>query len=88
MRKTVPVARRVLYENNEITISLRKIYARALAADPKATLGDIRKAVTILEELQRTARRLLGGAHPDVARMERSLRNAQALLRAREASNA
>ena len=52
--------------------------------DPSATLDDIREAVTTLEELQRTMRRLLGGAHPDVARMERSLRKARAALRARE----
>ena len=64
---------------------MRKIYARALFEDPDATLDNIRQAVKILEELQRTARRLLGGAHPDVARIERTLRTAQAALRAREA---
>ena len=29
-----------------------------------STLGDLREAVTRLEETERTARRVLGGAHP------------------------
>ena len=33
--------------------------------DTGATLDDLREAVTTLEELERTARRVFGGAHPD-----------------------
>ena len=48
------------------------------------TLDDLREAVTTLEELERTTRRILGGAHPEVEMMEWSLKTARAALRARE----
>ena len=64
LRKTIPVARRVLGENDDRTLKMRLIYARALYKDPGATLDDLREAVTTLEEAERTARRVLGGAHP------------------------
>ena len=35
--------------------------------------------MTTLEDVERTARRVLGAAHPDVIGIERSLRNARAL---------
>ena len=56
----------------------------ALYKDPAATLDDLREAVTTLEETTRTARRVLGGAHPIVVAIEQSLRNARGALRARE----
>jgi tetratricopeptide (TPR) repeat protein len=83
LRKTVPVARRVLGEGDEITLRLRKIYAGALYKDG-ATLDDLREAVTTSEEIQRTARRVFGGAHPLVAAIEASLRKARATLAARD----
>ncbi len=63
---------------------MRWHYARALYFDEGATLDDLRKAVTILEDTERIARRVLGGAHPDVVGIEESLRRARAALRARE----
>ena len=54
-----------------------------LYRDPAATLDDLREAVTILEETERTARRVLGGEHPLAIRIGTSLRNARAALRAR-----
>jgi len=83
LRKVIPVARRVLGEVNESTLGMRSIYARTLYDDPAATLDDLREAVTMLEELERTARRVLGGAHPTTVRTERSLRNARAILSVR-----
>ena len=59
-----------------------------LCTDANATLGDLREAVTTLEETARTARRVLGGAHPLTADIERYLRLARDALRAREASRA
>ena len=56
----------------------------ALYADPAATLDDLREAVTTLEDAERIARRVLGGAHPVLAKIANSLRNARAALRARE----
>ena len=64
---------------------MRKNYMEALYKDPDATLREIRKAVATLEETERTARRVFGDAHPDVEEIEKSLRNARAALRAREA---
>ena len=78
------VARRVLGENHELMLMMRWAYARALYEDTGATLDDLNEAVTILEELERTTRRLLGGAHPDTIGIDKSLRTAQAALRARE----
>ena len=52
--------------------------------DPAATLDDLRKAVTTLEDTERTARRVMGGAHPLTVDIEDELRDARAALRARE----
>ena len=80
------MARRVLGEDNELTLKMRKTYADAVYSDPGATLDDLREAMTTLEETARTARRVLGGAHPMTGAVESNLRNARAVLRAREAS--
>ena len=84
MRKTIPVARRVLGESNELSIKLRWSYTEALYLDAGATLDDLREAVTTLEEIEPTARRVLGGGHPTTQGIEKSLRDARAVLRARE----
>jgi len=63
---------------------MRWAYTRALYKDAAASLNDLREAVSKLEELERTARRVLGGAHPDVVGIGNSLQNARAALRARE----
>ena len=84
LRKTVPVARRVFGDNNEVTLTMRLIYAAALYSDDSATLDDLREAVTTLEDTERIVRRVFGGAHPITARIEGDLQNARAALRARE----
>ena len=58
-------------------------YASAVKGDV-ATLDEIREAVTRLEEIERTARRVLGGANPTTNGIEDSLQDARAALRARE----
>ena len=63
---------------------MRGVYAVTLYLDPAATLDDLREAVTTLEDVERTARRVFGGAHPFTAWVESNLRNARAALRARE----
>ena len=65
-------------------LMMRLNYAIALYKDPTATLDDVREAVTTLEEIEPTARRVLGGAHPVTRGIEVDLRNARAALRARE----
>ena len=81
----MPVARRVLGDSSETTLRLRCTYARVLYRADGPTLDDLHEAVTTLEDLERTARRVLGGAHPDVVGIERELRLARAALHASEA---
>ena len=69
---------------NELGLGMRMNYAVALYRDPSATLDDLREAVTTLEDTERIARRVFGGAHPLVAEMELTLQNARAALRTRE----
>ena len=84
LRKTLPIARRVLGEDHHLTLRMRFNYARALHQDPAATLDDRRESVTTLEDAERTARRLLGGTHPTTVDIGRSLRVMRAALRVRE----
>ena len=57
---------------------MRLSYAVALHEDPGATLDDLREAVTTLEDTDRIARRVLGGAHPTTRALENNLRKARA----------
>ena len=84
LRKTIPVARRVFGESHELTLKMRWNYVTLLYIDRRTTLDDLHKAVTTLEEIQRTARRVFGGQHPTTTGIEGDLRNARAALRARE----
>ena len=84
LRKAVPVARRVLGEGDSITLRMRKRYAGSLVMTNGATLGDLRESVTTLEDTERIARRVLGGAHPLTKGIEHSLKNSQEVLRAHE----
>ena len=80
LRRTMPVARRVLGESDSTTLRMRWNYAVALYRDPDASLDDIREAVETIEEAERAARRVLGGGHPTAMGMEQSLRHARAVL--------
>ena len=84
LRRTLPVVRRVLGEVNRLTLTMRKVYARVLLLDAGATLADFREAVETLEDLETTARRVLGSQHPLTMKIETSLRCVRAELRARE----
>ena len=86
MRKTTPVARRVLGESNEVTLRMRWRYAEALCRDTAATLDDVREAVKTLEDTERTARRVLGGANPFVEMVEGTLRVSREMLSACESA--
>ena len=83
-RKTMPVARRVLGETHEVTLKMRSNYATALYLNPGATLDHLREAVTTVEEIERIARRVLGGANPITVGIESELRKSRAALRARD----
>ena len=88
LRRTIPVARRVLRDSNNTTLRMRSNYAKALYKDDASTLDDLRKAVTMLEETERTARRVLGSAHPATAGFEKHLQKSRAVLAARETRSA
>ena len=61
LRKTIPVARRVLGENDDHA-QMRWVYAQTVQTPaPRSTTSQGR---TTLEETERTARRVFGGAHP------------------------
>ena len=87
LRKSTPVARRILGENHLLTLMMKKSYGEVLCRADGTTLDDLHESVATLEDTARTARRVLGGAHPTVEGIESSLRNSRALLRAREASS-
>ncbi len=80
-RVMIPSARRVFGACDEFTLGLRWMYAKALYLDGDATLDDLREAVKTLEDIEQTARRVLGGAHPVTTRV------VEELLHARELSN-
>ena len=80
----MPIARRFLGENNELTLKMRRVYGRVLYMNNGATLDHLREAVTTLEDAGRIARRVFGSAHPLTTTLEAELRNAQDKLRARE----
>ena len=83
LREAIPLARRVLGESDALNFRMRKIFAVTLYEDPDATRGDLREATTTLEEIERTARRMLGGAHPLVLAIERNLDESREMFYAR-----
>ena len=84
LRRTMPVVRRVLGEGCDTTLRMRWCYAQTLYCDLGSTLNDLNEAVSTLEAAERTARRVLGGAHPITTEIESDLQDARAALRARE----
>ena len=84
LRKTIPVVRRVLGDRDELKLTTMSIYAATLYKDPGAALDDLREAVTTLEETERTARRVMGGAHPLATGIKTALRQVRAILSARQ----
>ena len=54
------------------------------AKDDDATPDDLREAVTTLEEMEPTVRRVFGGAHPTTTAIEGALLLARSAQRARE----
>ena len=80
------MVQRALGESGATTLKMRWVYAGTLYEDPDATLDDLREAVTTLEDTERTARRVLGGAHPITKGIECDVPKARAALRAAEQS--
>ena len=83
LRRTIPVARRALGASHIATLKLRWIYAQMLYKDAAVTLDDISEAVTTFQDVERIARRVLGGANPTTVDIEGALQTARAHLRRR-----
>jgi len=64
--------------------SVRAVTASLLFEDAVAPLANIREAVSRLEEMGPTARRVFGGVHPLTKGVKRALLEARDVLRARE----
>ena len=84
LRKQIPVARRVLGESDNVTLRVRWYYARAICNEPGATLDAVREVVTTFEDIERIARRVLGGENPLTSSIAEDLQDARAALCARE----
>ena len=83
LRKTLPVAGRIFGEDHIRMLEMRCLYAAASFQVDNATLDDIREAMATLEDMQRNARRVLGGAHPLVAQIASHLGDVREELDAR-----
>ena len=84
LRRMLPVVRRSLRENDVLILKMRLNYGRALHFNDCATLDDLHEAVTMFEETARTARRVLGSAHPTTTGIENGLQKARTVLHASE----
>ena len=78
------MVRRILGEDDEHTLKMRSLHARALYSDDGATLDDLRESVATYEDTERIARRVMGGTHPLTSQIARDLRNARIVFAARE----
>ena len=58
----------------------RRLDSAYYRVDANAALDDVREAVTTLEDAERIARRVFGGAHPMTVDIGRTLQNARAAL--------
>ena len=63
---------------------MRCNYARVICEVDGATLDDLRKAVTTLEDAERISRRVFGGSHPMTTAIEGDLQCARLVLNAHE----
>ena len=85
LRKTIPVARRVLGETDVLPLRMRWLYAIALYQDAAATLDDLREAVGTLESVALVWTRVFGKAHPETQKVQNALEDARGALAARTA---
>ena len=80
----MPVARRIFGNSHNLVLRMRWNYAETLYLNPGAKLDDLSEAVTTLEDAERIARRVLGGAHPFTLEIGKFLRESRGALSARE----
>ena len=76
----IPVARRTLGTDHELTLDLRSNYALAISRDTNSSRADVHEAVAILEDVVRTSRRVFGLQHPVFADYREDLESARMRL--------
>ena len=79
LREQIPYMRQ-LGPDSSRTLQLRLLLAMCLNEDNNATRGDIEESVTILEDVDRRARRVLGGNHPLAAQVHGALERSRRRL--------
>ena len=88
LRKTVPVARRVLGEVHDLTLTMRWLHANILYMNDSATVDDHREAVETLESVAISYKRILGASHPETQKVQNALATAREKLADARASEA
>ena len=86
MRKTVPVATRVLGAEDRLTIKLGGSLGQHLYWDPDASPDQLRESVALLESYYGISKRVLGSTHPTTDISKRDLVRARLRLREAEES--
>jgi len=87
LHKNIPLARRALGDNDGYTLRTRWLYAIALYSSDGAALDDLREAVTTLESVASSWKRVFGISHPETPYVQDALKEArEALARARATS--
>ena len=76
----MPVARRTLGAEHDLTLNFRDIYGRCLCRDPGASRDDVAEAIEIMEDVQRRVRRVFGPGHPNWEALPHELRAAREKL--------
>jgi len=69
----LPVARRSLGSDHDLTLALRQNLADALSYNRERTRDDLLEAETILQDVVQRRRRVFGPAHPETLRCEHGL---------------
>ena len=86
MPRRVELCPRFVGDDHHVTLDLRDRYVRTLVAplveDPgsASAAGDLREAVTILEDIERRSRRVFGADHPQTLGYKESLVTAREMV--------
>ena len=79
LRKNIRACRRSFGDDHVYTFRARSLFVRILYADP-ASIEDLREAVSIMEDVCRRGRRVLGDSHPEYHELQRNLATARRVL--------
>ena len=79
VRSNIPLARRKLGGQHDLTLALQTSYACSIYRDTNSS-RDVHEAVVILEDALQTTRRVFGTSHPNFMEFGRYLENARMRL--------